>query len=339
MHRLGLPILVAAAIMAVSPAVAGNGQQPAQPGALPPTVHRLVVPGLAHEVTRSLTLAAVGDVMLARTVDASIAAEGPGLPFAGALSALKTADIVTANLECTAAQSGTPAAKGFTFRASPAALDALTAGGVNVVSLANNHSLDFGPSALLETEAGLDGRQIAHAGAGANAAEARAPAIVERGGLRIAFLSYVDVPVEWRGFDARSWTATASSPGVAWLDPAEVAADIARARTVADVVVVFMHFGIEDQREPSETQRAEARAAIDAGASIVIGHHPHVVQPVERWGNGLIAYSMGNFVFDGEDNPTNESAILLVDLTETGVSSYRLVPVTLDSAGFPQIDP
>lgn len=160
-----------------------------------------------------------------------------------------------------------------------------------------------------------------------------------RDGLRVAFLSYADVPVEWLGFDTRSWEAGPESPGIAWLQVAEVAVDVSNARRIADLVVVFMHFGLENESTPSELQRAEARAAIDAGAALVVGHHPHVIQPVEWYGDGLIAYSMGNFVFDGSDNPTTDSAILFVELTEAGVASYRLVPVTLDGAGFPNLAP
>lgn len=301
-----------------------------------PTVHRLFVPGLVHDEPRAVTIAAVGDVMLARTVGSSIESRGPAAPFAGVAPLLRSADIAVANLECTISSGGQPAAKGFTFRAPPLAVDSLVAGGLDVVSLANNHSLDYGESALAETVAVLDARGIAHAGAGANDAAAHAPAVVERNGLRIAFLAYADVPVEWQGFDTRSWTAGAATPGIAWLDVPRMRVEIAAARTVADIVVVFLHFGIEDQYSPTAIQVAEARAAIDAGALLVVGSHPHVLQPVERHGAGLIAYSMGNFVFDGPDNPTNESAILTAELTPAGVSSYRLIPVVIDAAGFPQ---
>ena len=160
-------------------------------------------------------------------------------------------------------------------------------------------------------------------------------AVVTRNGLRIAFLSYVDVPIEWRGFDTRQWEATAGTPGVAWLNVDQVQADVRAARPVADLVVVLMHFGHENEYTPNETQRAQARAAIDAGAALVIGHHPHVLQPAEWYGNGLIVYSLGNFVFDGWDNPSNESAILLVELAEPGVASFRFVPATIDDSGLP----
>lgn len=304
--------------------------------AAPTVARRLVVPGLVHDEPRAVTIAAVGDLMLARTVGERIQSD-PSLPLGAVAPVLKGADIAVGNLECAVATGGVPAAKGFTFRAPPAAAAALVSAGIDVVSLANNHSLDYGVGALGETVANLDANSILHAGAGADDAAAHAPAVIERNGLRIAFLAYADVPVEWRGFDTRSWIAGPDSPGLAWLDIPRMRAEIASAKRSADVVVVLLHFGIEDQRMPSPLQVEEARAAVDAGASLVIGSHPHVLQPVERYGDGLIAYSMGNFVFDGDDNPTNESAILLVTLTGKSVTDYRLAPVVIDAAGFPHL--
>ncbi len=340
MRRLVVVLALAMGLVLAAATVATRVTRSAVAAPAPPVAtYRLVVPELTHDEPRHVVLAAVGDVMLARTVGERILIDGSSVPVAGVSGTLAAADLVTANLECALSNRGTPAAKGFIFRAPPAAADALVAGGVSVVSLANNHTLDYGPEALADTEAYLDAHHVAHVGAGANAAAARRPVVLERNGLRVAFLSYADVPVEWSGFDTRSWEAGPETPGIAWLNPDQVQADVANARRVADLVVVFMHFGLENDYTPTDMQRAEARAAIDAGAALVVGHHPHVIQPVEWYGGGLIAYSMGNFVFDGSDNPTDDSAILLVDLTETGVTSYRLVPVRLDSAGFPSLAP
>ncbi len=328
---LPMVLLAAAGTVAGGPATATPSPGPSAT----PVVYRLVVPAVTRDLPRSVTLAAVGDVMLARSVGDRIVADGPGVPFAGVAGILLGADIAVANLECAISGRGEPAAKGFTFRAPPAAADALGSGGIDVVSLANNHTFDYGPAALADTGAALEARGIAHAGAGASAAAARAPAVVTRNGLRIAFLSYVDVPVEWGGFDTRQWEATADTPGVAWLNVDHVEADVRAARAVAELVVVLMHFGFENEFAPSDAQRFQARAAIDAGAALVIGHHPHVLQPAEWYGSGLIVYSLGNFVFDGWDNPSNESAILLVDLTELGVASFLFVPVMIDGTGLP----
>lgn len=276
-----------------------------------------------------VTLAAVGDVMLGRTVGARLEAEGAAVAFAGVRDILAAADIAVANLESAVGVSGSPAPKAYTFRAPPVAAEALALAGIDLVSLANNHSLDYGPESLAETRALLAERGILSTGAGPNRSAAHAPAMIAREGLTFAFLAYVDVPVERGGFDPRIWTATAETPGVAWLDLPAMAEEIAAARHEADLVVVLLHFGLEWELEPSDAQREQARAAIDAGAALVIGSHPHVLQPVEAYGDGLIAYSLGNFVFDGFWDPANDSAILLVELTAAGVAGWELVPVTV----------
>ncbi len=274
-------------------------------------------------------LAAVGDVMLGRSVGARLEAEGAEVAFAGVRDILAGADIAVANLESAVGVTGAPAPKAYTFRAPPVAVEALALAGIDLVSLANNHSLDYGPESLAETRALLAEAGILSPGAGPNRAAAHAPATVEREGLTIAFLAYVTVPVERGGYDPGTWDASDDTPGVAWLDIPTMAEEIAAARRDADLVVVLLHFGLEWEPEPSDAQREQARAAIDAGATLVIGSHPHVLQPLEAYGDGLIAYSLGNFVFDGFWDPANDSAILLVELTAEGIASFELVPVTI----------
>jgi poly-gamma-glutamate synthesis protein (capsule biosynthesis protein) len=152
----------------------------------------------------------------------------------------------------------------------------------------------------------------------------------------VAFLAYVDAPAEG-SFRRETWEAGPGQPGVAWLDLEEMTADIRAAREAADAVVVLLHFGREFYPEPTETQRAQARAAVDAGAALVLGSHPHVLQEVERYGAGLIAFSLGNFVFDGFDPPSNTSAILRVELSAAGAGEYELLPVEIDWQGLPHL--
>ena len=267
--------------------------------------------------------------MLGRSVGVRLEAESAKIAFAGVRDILEGAGIAVANLESAVGVTGTPAPKAYTFRAPPVAADALVLAGIDLVSLANNHSLDYGPESLAETRALLAERGILGPGAGPNRTAAHAPAIIVREGLTIAFLAYIDVPVERSGFDPRIWTATDDTPGVAWLDIPTMAEDIRAARAGADLVVVMLHFGLEWELAPSDVQHEQARAAIDAGATLVIGSGPHVLQPLEPYGDGLIAYSLGNFVFDGFWDPANDSAILLVELTAAGVAAYELVPVTI----------
>ena len=273
-----------------------------------------------------VTLAAVGDVMLARTVRDRIAANGAEVAFAGVSEILAGADLAFANLDTAI---GVAEPKGYTFRAPPIAADGLVAAGIDLVSLANNHALDYGPEALAETQSLLAERGIASVGAGPERTSAHAPALLEVNGLTIAVLGYVTVPIESGGFNTRIWEATDTTAGVAWLDIEVMTADIGAAAADADLVVVMLHFGQEARLQPSAEQRAHAEAAIDAGTTLVIGSHPHVLQPVEEYGGGLIAYSLGNFVFDGFDSPANDSAILLVELTAEGVASHELLPVRI----------
>jgi poly-gamma-glutamate synthesis protein (capsule biosynthesis protein) len=281
----------------------------------------------------TVTLAAVGDIMLARSVGSAVLSEGPGVVFAGTGSLLADAGIAVGNLETAVSERGEAAAKSYTFRAPPAAIEALALAGIDVVSLANNHSVDFGPDALSDTRSLLLDAGIIPVGAGPDLSAATAPAVVTRGGLRVGFLAFVNTPPDGTYREA-GWGATAERPGVAWASEGVIAAAVADARRVADVVVVLLHAGTEGSSVPSALQRTLAQAAIDAGAALVLGTHPHVLQPVEPYGDGLIVFSLGNFVFDGFDGVANDSAVFMATLSRTGVQSWELVPVQV-VAGLP----
>jgi poly-gamma-glutamate capsule biosynthesis protein CapA/YwtB (metallophosphatase superfamily) len=280
---------------------------------------------------------AVGDVMLGRSVGERLKTDGAALAFSGVQPALNSADVLVANLECVVSPLGEPQPKAYRFRAPPEAVEALAQAGMDVVNLANNHSMDYGSEALADMRKQLAEHEIATVGAGKNEAAAHAPVIVERNGLRVAFLAYVDVFVEGRtGFDAHTWAAGPSSPGVAWADPKRITTDVQAAKLQADVVVVLLHFGLESRPEVTQAQRTEAEAAIDAGAALVLGSHPHLLQPAERYHGGLIAYSLGNFIFDGFTLPENYSAIFTASLTSAGVGEYTWIPVVIEN-GLPRL--
>lgn len=280
---------------------------------------------------------AVGDVMLGRTIGDALKTKGPAIAFSGVQPVLNSADLLVANLECTVSQLGEPQPKAYRFRAPPEAVDALAQAGMDVVNVANNHAMDYGYEALADMRKQLAGRDIATVGAGKNEAAAHAPTIVERNGLRVAFLAYADVFVEGRtGFDTHTWTAGPNSPGIAWADPKRITADVQAAKLQADVVVVLLHFGLEGRAEVTKAQQAEAEAAIDAGAALVLGSHPHVLQRVEQYHGGLIAYSLGNFIFDGFTFPENYSAIFTASLTPAGIGEYNWIPVVIEN-GLPRL--
>jgi poly-gamma-glutamate capsule biosynthesis protein CapA/YwtB (metallophosphatase superfamily) len=232
-----------------------------------------------------------------------------------------------------------PEDKSYTLKAPPAAAAALQSGRFDLVSLANNHAMDYGFEGLQETQRILDQVGVASVGAGVNFDQAHAPLILSRNGLRMAFLAYADVPEERDGFDAHQWIATESTPGIAWADPNQIALDVTAARQKADVVIVMLHAGIEIAEYMSiitTDQRLQAYAAIDAGAALVIGSHPHQLESIELYHGGLIAYSLGNFVFDDYRGIANASIILQVRLTKAGFQDYDYVPVLIDN-GLPHV--
>jgi poly-gamma-glutamate capsule biosynthesis protein CapA/YwtB (metallophosphatase superfamily) len=285
----------------------------------------------ASAATGIVRLMAAGDVMLGRTIGQRILSKGTQWPFYRVAATFGAADLVVVNLECAITDRGTRADKRYAFRGpDPEAAAALVRGGIDVVSQANNHVLDWGVVGLHDTVRLLDARGIGHAGAGDNSAAARAPYVVTVNGLRIAFLSYVKPMWEsTTDFTTLMWEATSTRPGVAIARKNAVAADVARAKTTADVVIVYFHFGREYRTSPGSGQIELAQAAIGAGASLVLGAHPHVLQGYVARNHTLIAYSLGNFVFDGFSGASNDSVILDVTLSAAGVDSFRWIPVVI----------
>ena len=276
-----------------------------------------------------VTIAAVGDLMFAREVTDLMTEHGADYPFARVRALFADADVVVGNLEGTFTDRGAPLAKRYTFRAPPALAATLASAGFDAVTLANNHAYDFGTDGLTDTLAAVRATGTAAFGAGADEAAARAPAIVEARGMRIALLGYNDI--------GEVRMAEGADPGVARADEALIAGDVAAAAAAADFVVVFMHWGVEYSREPTERQRALARAAVGAGASAVIGSHPHVLQPWVRVDDAVVLYSLGNFVFDLDPDDWAtlgpepfETAVALITLRRHGAPVVEWRPALID---------
>lgn len=274
--------------------------------------------------------------MLARTVGDQVLAKGPQIVFAGVQSILDSADIRVGNLECAITGSNTPEKKSFPLKAPLQTVQALSLAKFDLLSLANNHAMDYGYAGLADTQAALSRSGIVTVGAGLNASAAHAPVMIERNGLRLAFLAYVDVIPELSGFDPRSWIATETSPGITWADPDKIKADVSAARLQADLVIVLLHSGYEINSAVSTNQRLDAHAAIDAGAALVLGSHPHLLQTIEKYHGGLIAYSLGNFVFDNYKGIENATIILRVILDRSGFISWNYIPVLIEN-GLPVV--
>jgi poly-gamma-glutamate capsule biosynthesis protein CapA/YwtB (metallophosphatase superfamily) len=196
--------------------------------------------------------------------------------------------------------------------------------------------MDYGSAGLADTQSVLSQSGIATVGAGSNASAAHAPAMIERNGLHLVFLAYADVMPENSGFDTKTWIASESRPGIAWADPEKIKTDVSAAKLQADLVVVLLHSGYEYNSAVSANQQMEAHAAIDAGAALVVGSHPHLLQRIEIYHGGLIAYSLGNFVFDQHDGIENASIILRVVLDRSGFLSYDYIPVLIEN-GLPVV--
>lgn len=269
-----------------------------------------------------ITIAAVGDIMLGHRAEPYLTREGPGYPFVNVLPVLRQAHLVIGNLESPISLRGTAVEnKKFTLRVAPVAVAALKAAGVRVVSLANNHTMDFGPLALQDTLKVLGENDILYSGAGMNLDDARAPAFLKVGNLTLAFLSYsLTFPIEFYASPGRPGTA----PGYKDF----VKRDIEKVRPLADLVVVSFHWGAELMTAAKDYQRELGRRSIDWGADLVLGHHPHILQELELYRGRLIAYSLGNFVFGSESDKTNTSMILLCAFK--GKSLVRIEAVPLD---------
>jgi poly-gamma-glutamate synthesis protein (capsule biosynthesis protein) len=272
---------------------------------------------------------AVGDTVLAQSIGRRIVRQGPDAPWRRVSGYLDQADLLIANLECPISSRGTPWPKTYVLRAPPAAADALVAGGFDIVNLANNHTLDYGAIAFADTLAALDARGVGHVGGGQNEAAAHAPVIVERNGLRIGFVGYA---LYFAPGTLGPWTAGAGTPGLAVARPEIVSREVAALKQRVDIVVVSFHGGRTNSSGPTTKVRTLTRAAITAGATLVIGHHPHVLQGYSRAGSTLVAYSLGNFVFDYFTGRQNDSAILDVTLSASGVQSFSWIPIVIEDA-------
>ncbi len=241
-----------------------------------------------------ISLIAVGDVMLSRHVWTKIKQSGDmALPFRETHEITSMADVSFANLETSVSTMQEPPSEGMSFMADPRSLEGLKLGGFDVISLANNHSHNFGDQALLDTIEIVNENGFKTIGAGKDYDDANKPLIYEVKNQKIAFFAYEDVVPD-------SYASGVGDPGVAWMDTEVMKKNVSALKkaNLVDYIIVSMHSGVEYVKTPNDIQVKFARSAIDAGANLVMGHHPHVTQTKETYKNGYIIYSLGNFVFD-----------------------------------------
>ena len=262
-----------------------------------------------------------GDIIFGKGVSRIAQARGLGYLFEPIAPLLREADWTVLNMEGCISTRGAPLPKEYTFRAPPDLAAHLRLAGVSMVSLGNNHSMDYGATALLDTMDYLWGAGVWWAGAGANRMSAAQAVSVDFGGLRVAFVCFTAVVP--RGFPAGMRT-----PGVATLDT--VLPVLHKARANADALIVIPHWGDEGSTRPSAKQQRIARQLADAGATLIVGHHPHVVQGYAQVGKTHVFYSVGNFIHTPRSRLARQAVLLQATLDRSGVCEIQPIPLWLE---------
>jgi len=281
----------------------------------------LLIPMKSKAEERKVTISAVGDVMLGSHLNEFMKEKGYSWPFQETVNYLKNADIAFCNLEAPLTTSDDKIEKEWNFKADPEAVKSLIYAGFDIVSIANNHTMDYGRKGLEETVNKLEADSIKYVGIWKG--DKRSQVIIEKNGLKVAWLAY-------SGVSHPEFECKENKYGIVPSIISYIQQDVREADSLADIVVVSLHCGKELSKEPIEYQRQHAHAAIDAGADIVIGHHPHVLQPIEKYKGGIIAYSLGNFAF-GCYNKIKESAILQLTISNDSgknkIDNVNVIPV------------
>lgn len=256
---------------------------------------------------KKITLMFVGDIMLNRRVGGLIQENKDyRWPFLKIASTTRAADILFGNLESVISDKGENVGSKYSFRALPRSFEGLKYAGFDVLNVANNHSADWSLLAFKDSLTRLVMADISFCGGGFTEMEAYGPTILTAAGVRFGFLCYTDLGPEL-------FRASGDNAGFAWADWERIKQDIKKIKEQdsADIVIVSYHFGSEYETKPNARQKDLAEGAIDAGADLVVGHHSHVTQPVVRYKEGWIAYSLGNFVFDQMFSEATRTGILL----------------------------
>lgn len=275
---------------------------------------------LESEIDKEIVMVFAGDIYLSDYVLNAYKTKGiDGILSKELQEEFNHADIAMANQEFAFSNRGTPMAnKQYTFRVDPIYTNVFTDMGLDIVTLANNHSLDFGVDALVDSLDSLSEKNIKYVGAGRNSKEARETKYIEVNDKTIAILAASRVIPD------TAWNAASNTPGLlTTYDPTALIEEIKLAKEQSDYIVVYVHWGIEKENYPKEYQRVLGKQYIDAGADIVIGSHPHVLQGIEYYNNKPIVYSLGNFMFY---NTIKQTAVLKVILDEDNQAKLSLLP-------------
>jgi len=270
-----------------------------------------------------------GDTMLGRLVNEIITAQGYNYPWGNLLPYLKKSDLIIINLENTFTTSIKKVPKVFNFKADPDKIQTLQIAGIDIVSLANNHILDFDIEGLQETIKILNKANIYHSGAGINLEEARKPVMIKKKRVSIGFIGYTD--------NEPGWAATANKPGINYIrigDIEKVKTDIDEIRKNVDILIASIHWGPNMREKPTQKFIDFAHQMIDAGIDIIHGHSAHIFQGIEIYKNKLIMYDTGDFVDDYRVDPVlrnDRSFFYLVTIEKTRIKHIQLLPTLISN--------
>lgn len=268
---------------------------------------------------------AVGDVLLDRGIRKTIEEEGLTYLFEKVKPIISAHDLAFCNLESplTSSNIGYPLLKQYSFRGEPEYVQGLLYAGFNVVSVANNHTIDWDRDGFMETIRILKEHNISPVGGGKNQQEAMQPTLIKKNGLTFAFFGAVSFLLEGLPY-------LENKPAPAYAGIEELTTQIQRINNLVDFVIVSFHWGGENQSIPNSRQVEYAHRAIDAGADLVLGHHPHVLQSIEHYKDRFIIYSLGNFVFDNSRPHQKQTMIFSCEFNKGQMLSPKIIPITIE---------
>ncbi len=276
----------------------------------------------------------VGDIMLSRKVGRYMEERGNAYPFARITDYLQAGDFTVGNLETAISDRGQPLpGKGIWFRSVPESAQVLQDVGFDLVSLANNHVLDYDTEGLLDTIYHLNEAGVLSVGAGENIEEAVKPVIIEQNGVKIGILAFLDTYMSDIFFShsyKRMFKAEETIAGVGPMHEELMLEAVRKLRPEVDIVIVSLHWGVEYADYPISAQRELAHKLVENGVDFVHGHHPHCIQGIEIYQEAVIAYSLGNFIFDqNQMQKTMEGLLLEITFSSLGVAEAQIVPVMI----------
>ncbi|MBI2453526.1 CapA family protein [Candidatus Peregrinibacteria bacterium] len=280
-----------------------------------------------------ITLIGVGDIMLARAVQAKMKKMNDfKWPLHLIEPYLKEADILFGNLETPIAEKGTESWEGNRFKADPKTIEGLIQVGFDFLSVANNHIGDQKREGMENTFRILQENAIEYVGGGFNEEEAHSAKIKIIKGLKIGFLGYTDIGASYT-------IAKEKQSGIAWAEIDRLKKDIEKSLENTDILIVSFHFGTEYQTHSNTRQQELARASIDSGADLVIGHHPHLPQEIEYYKNGIIVYSLGNFIFDQTwSKATMKGLTIKITIENEKIVDLKEIPIKISSQFQTELD-